>query len=174
MYLILLDNGRSEVLTNTKQRTALACIKCGACLNVCPVFKNIGGHAYQTVYKGPIGSIITPLMLGMEEYKYLSFASPSSMECQSECPVKIDFPNLLQQNRTDSIKLSPPGKTEKLAIFFWKTAMLKRNTMDKGGAKLKNFMLRQFFKKSWGERREMPSVSQKSFNQIWRERKGIK
>lgn len=174
MYVILLDNGRSDVLAKTTQRPALGCIKCGACFNVCPVYKNIGGHAYQTVYNGPIGSIISPLMQGMETYKYLSFASPSAMECVSECPVKIDFPKLLQQNRTDSIKISPPGKTEKLAIYFWKTAMLKRSSMDKGGAKLKNFMLRQFFKKSWGERREIPTVAQKSFNQLWRERKGIK
>ena len=113
-------------------------------------------------------------MFGMEEYKYLSFASASSMECVSECPLKIDFPKLLQHNRTSSVKISPPGKTEKLSLFFWKTAMLKRSNMDKGGAKLKNFMLRQFFKKSWGNRREMPLVAPKSFNQIWRERKGLK
>ncbi len=174
MYVLLIDNGRSNVLAKTSQRSALGCIKCGACFNVCPVYKNIGGHAYQAVYNGPIGSILSPLMYGMEEYKYLSFASASSMECVPECPVKIDFPKLLQTNRTDTIKSSPPGKTEKLAIFFWKTAMLKRSSMDKGGTKLKNFMLRQFFKKSWGERREIPSVAPKSFNQIWRERKGIR
>ncbi len=174
MVVVLIDNGRSDVLAQINQRSALACIQCAACFNVCPVYKNVGGHAYQTVYNGPIGSILSPLMLGMEEYKYLSFASSSSMECVAECPVKIDFPKLLQHNRTSSIKLSSPAKTEKLAIFFWKTAMLKRNNMDKGGAKLKNFMLRQFFKKSWGERREMPTVAQKSFNQIWRERKGLK
>ena len=173
MYVILLDNGRSEILAQTNQRSALGCIKCGSCISVCPVYRNIGGHAYQSVYYGPIGSITTPLRLGMESYKYLSFASPSAMECVSVCPVKIDFPKLLQNNRTASIKLAAPGKTEKLSIFFWKTAMLKRNKMDKGGAKLKNFMLRQFFKKSWGDRREMPVVAPKSFNQIWRDRKGI-
>lgn len=174
MYVILIDNGRSDVLAQINQRTALSCIQCGACYNVDPVYRNIGGHAYQAIYNGPIGSILTPLMLGMEEYKYLSFASASSMESVSECPLKIDFPKLLQHNRTSSIKISPPGKTEKLALFFWKTAMLKRNNMDKGGAKLKNFMLRQFFKKSWGNRREIPLVAHKSFNQIWRERKGLK
>jgi L-lactate dehydrogenase complex protein LldF len=174
MFVVLLDNGRSDVLAQINQRSALACIKCGACYAVCPVYKNIGGHSYQAVYNGPIGSILTPLLKGMEEYKFLSFASPSSMECAEECPVKIDFPKLLQHNRTDSIKICPPGKTEKLALFFWKAAMLKRNNMDKGGAKLKNFMLRQFFKKSWGDRREIPSVAAKSFNQIWKERKGIK
>ena len=174
MFVILIDNGRSNVLAQTNQRSALGCIKCGACFNVCPVYTNIGGHAYQAAHNGPIGSVITPHMKGMDDYKYLSFASTLCGKCVSVCPVKIDIPKLLQHNRTDSVKISPPGKTEKLSIFFWKTAMLKRSNMDKGGAKLKNFMLRQFFKKSWGERREMPLVAQKSFNQIWRERKGIK
>ena len=174
MYVILLDNGRSNILEQVNQRSALSCINCGACHNTCPIYKSIGGHAYQSVYTGPIGSITTPLRSGMSAYKYLSFASPSAMESVSECPVKINFPKLLQNNRTASVQSSPPGKTEKLSIFFWKAAMLKRSNMDKGGAKLKNFMLRQFFKRSWGERREMPVVAQKSFNQIWRERKGIK
>lgn len=174
MYVILLDNGRSNILEQVNQRSALACINCGACHNSCPVYKSIGGHAYQSVYTGPIGSITTPIRSEMSAYKYLSFASPSAMESVSECPVKINFPKLLQNNRTASVLSSPTGKTEKLSIFFWKAAMLKRSNMDKGGAKLKNFMLRQFFKRSWGERREMPVVAQKSFNQIWRERKGIK
>ncbi|MBP6412836.1 MAG: lactate utilization protein [Bacteroidia bacterium] len=174
VYVVLIDNGRSDVLAQTNQRSALSCLRCGACYNVCPVYRTIGGHAYQTVYNGPIGAVITPLMQGREEYKYLSYATVSSQELIAACPVKIDCAKLVQHNRTESIKLAPPGKTEKLSIFFWKTAMLKRSNMDKGGAKLKNFMMRQFYKKSWGDRREMPQVATKSFNQLWRERKGIK
>lgn len=174
VYVVLIDNGRSDVLAQTNQRSALSCIRCGACHNVCPVYRTIGGHAYQSVYNGPIGAVITPLMKGRDEYKYLSYATVSSQELLAACPVKIDCAKLVQYNRTESIKMAPPGKTEKLSIFFWKTAMLKRSNMDKGGAKLKNFMMRQFFKKSWGERREMPQVAHKSFNQLWRERKGIK
>ena len=174
VYVILIDNGRSDVLAQTNQRSALSCIRCGACHNVCPVYRTIGGPAYQSVYNGPIGSVLTPLMKGRDEYKFLSYATVSSQELLAACPVKIDCAKLLQHNRTESIKLAPPGKTEKLSVFFWKTAMLKRSNMDKGGAKLKNFMMRQFFKKSWGERREMPQVAPKSFNQLWRERKGIK
>ena len=171
MYVILLDNGRSALLAETDQRQALSCIRCGACLNACPVYKTVGGHSYSTTYSGPIGSVITPHMRGMQDFKHLSFASSLCGKCTEVCPVKIDIHKLLLFNRRDAIKKGYSTKTENLVWFFWKSAMLKRNKMDKGGAKLKNFMLKQFFKKQWGERRDLPVVAQKSFNQIWRERK---
>ncbi len=174
MYVILLDNGRSTLLEGPEQRRALSCIRCGACSNACPIYKTIGGHAYGTTYGGPIGSIITPHFKGMEEFKHLSFASTLCGECKEVCPVKIDIPKLLLLNRKQSIEKGLSTKAENWVWFFWKGAMLKRSKMDKGGAKVKNFMLKQFFKKSWGERRELPTIAQKSFNQIWRERKGIK
>jgi L-lactate dehydrogenase complex protein LldF len=174
MYVILLDNGRSTVLAETEQRRALSCIRCGACLNACPVYQTIGGHSYGTTYSGPIGSIITPHFQGMEEFKHLSYASTLCGKCTEVCPVKIDIHKLLLQNRKQSIDKGLSTKTENWVWHFWKKAMLKRSKMDKGGAKLKNFMLKQFFKKQWGERRELPQVSQKSFNQIWKERKGMK
>ena len=154
MYVILLDNG--------------------ACLNVCPVYNTIGGHSYGTTYSGPIGSVITPHFKGMEEFKHLSFASSLCGKCTEVCPVKIDIHKLLLYNRRDSISKGFSSKTENWVWHFWKKAMLKRSKMDKGGAKLKNFMLKQFFKKQWGERRDLPVIAQKSFNQIWRERKGMK
>lgn len=174
MIVILLDNGRSSLLDKTEQRQALSCIGCGACSNVCPVYKSIGGHAYGTTYSGPIGSIITPHLKGMEEFKHLSYASTLCGKCTEICPVKIDLHKLLLLNRRDSVENGFSSKTDNWIWHFWKKAMLKRAKMDKGGAKLKNFMLKQFFKKTWGERRELPEVAQKSFNQIWRERKGIK
>jgi L-lactate dehydrogenase complex protein LldF len=75
MYVILPDNGRTNLLNQKQQKSALTCIRCGACLNACPIYRNIGGHTYETVYSGPIGSIITPYMHGLKEYKHLSFAS---------------------------------------------------------------------------------------------------
>jgi len=174
MYVILLDNGRTTVLAETEQRRALSCIKCGACLNACPVYQTVGGHTYGTTYSGPIGSIITPHFKGMEEFKHLSFASTLCGKCTEVCPVKIDIHKLLQINRKQSVDMKLSTKTENWVWHFWKRAMLKRSKMDKGGAKLKNFMIKQFFKKQWGERRELPQVVNKSFNQIWRERKGIK
>lgn len=174
MYVILLDNGRSTLLAETEQRRALSCIRCGACLNVCPVYQTIGGHAYGTTYSGPIGSVITPYMKGMEEFKHLSYASTLCGKCTDVCPVKIDIHKLLLLNRSDAVQKGLTTKTENWVWFFWKGAMLKRSKMDKGGAKLKNFMLKQFFKKQWGERRDLPQVAPKSFNQMWRERKGMK
>lgn len=174
MYVILLDNGRSTLLEKGDQRQALTCIGCGACSNVCPVFQTIGGHSYGTNYVGPIGSIVTPHLQGMEEFKHLSYASTLCGKCTEICPVKIDLHKLLLLNRRDTVDGGYSSKTDNWTWHFWKKAMLKRSKMDKGGAKLKNFMLKQFFKKAWGERRELPQVASKSFNQIWRERKGIK
>jgi L-lactate dehydrogenase complex protein LldF len=174
MYVILLDNGRTNLLAETEQRRALSCIRCGACLNACPVYQTVGGHAYGTTYTGPIGSIITPHFKGMEEFKHLSFASTLCGKCTEVCPVKIDIHKLLLVNRKQTVDQKMSTKTENWVWHFWKKAMLKRSKMDKGGAKLKNFMIKQFFKKQWGERRELPQVTAKSFNQIWRERKGIK
>lgn len=174
MYVILLDNGRSALLDLPEQRQALSCIGCGACSTVCPVYQTIGGQAYGTTYSGPIGSIITPHLQGMEEFKHLSYASTLCGKCTEVCPAKIDLHKLLLLNRRDSVEKGLAAKTDNWIWHFWKRAMLKRSKMDKGGAKLKNFMLKQFFKKSWGERREFPLAGTKSFNQIWRERKGMK
>lgn len=174
MYVILVDNGRSTLLEKPEQRQALTCIGCGACSNVCPVFQTIGGHSYGTTYVGPIGSIVTPHLKGMEEFKHMSYASTLCGKCTEVCPVKIDLHKLLLLNRRDTVDNGYSSKTDNWTWHFWKKAMLKRSKMDKGGAKLKNFMLKQFFKKAWGERRELPQVANKSFNQIWRERKGIK
>ena len=174
MIVVLLDNGRTKLLAHNEQRRALACIRCGACLNACPVYQAVGGHTYGTVYSGPIGAAILPHKEGLQEYKHLSNASSICGKCTEVCPVNIDLHNLLLYNRRDAVAAGTPSKTENMTWFFWKAAMLKRSKMDKGGAKLKNFMLRQFFRKSWGERRELPEIAQKSFNQWWRERKGIK
>jgi L-lactate dehydrogenase complex protein LldF len=174
MYVILLDNGRTTLLAETEQRRALSCIRCGACLNVCPVYQNIGGHSYGTTYSGPIGSIITPHFKGMEEFKHLSYASTMCGKCTEVCPVKIDIHKLLLINRKQSVQEGLSTKAENWVWHVWKRGMLKRSKMDWGGAKVKNLLIKQFFKKQWGERRDLPQVAAKSFNQIWRERKGIK
>ncbi|MBI3511671.1 MAG: lactate utilization protein [Bacteroidetes bacterium] len=174
LYLVLLDNGRTNALEKVDQRRALGCIRCGACLNACPVYVSAGGHAYASAYPGPIGAALLPNIFPDHSYDHLSNASPLCGKCTEVCPVKIDVHNLLLLNRRDAAATGRATKTENVMWFFWKGAMMKRSKMDKGGAKLKNFMLRQFFRKSWGDRRELPQVAQKSFNQMWRERKGIR
>ena len=99
MYLVLLENNRTEILQHEKQRIALGCIRCGACLNACPVYKNIGGHTYNTTYSGPIGSVITPHLRGMEEFIHFSFASSLCGSCTQVCPVNIPLHELLLYNR---------------------------------------------------------------------------
>lgn len=169
MYVILLDNGRTNLLAQKEQRQALYCIRCGACLNACPVYKNIGGHTYETTYSGPIGSIITPHMAGMKEFKHLSYASSLCGKCTEVCPVKIDIHKMLLLNRRDSVKQGLSPFSENMGWKGWKTGMLKRKTMDMFGGKFKNLMLRTFFKKSWGKHRELPKVAEKSFSKQWKE-----
>jgi L-lactate dehydrogenase complex protein LldF len=170
MYLVLLDNGRTKLLQDAEKRQALNCIRCGACLNVCPVYKNIGGQSYGSSYNGPIGAVITPHYEGMEKFKHLSYASTLCGACTSVCPVKIDLHNLLLLNRQQSVEegYSPGG--EKRAYKLWKMAMLKRGYMNLLGKGLKNFFLNYMFGEGWGKRRELPKVAPKSFNELWKEK----
>ncbi|NTW25217.1 MAG: lactate utilization protein, partial [Lentimicrobium sp.] len=171
MYVILIDNGRSEVLARKHQRMALSCIRCGACLNTCPVYKTIGGHAYGTTYSGPIGAVITPWLKGMNEYKHLSFASSLCGSCTEVCPVKINLHELLLYNRNDSVKQKYFSVFDAVSMFAWKHIMLNRKWMDTGSGKLKNLILGKVFGKSWGPRRKMPLLSEKNFGQLWAERR---
>jgi L-lactate dehydrogenase complex protein LldF len=170
MYVVLLDNGRTNLLAQKDQRQGLYCIRCGACLNVCPVYKNIGGHTYETTYSGPIGSIITPHMRGMEEFKHLSYASSLCGKCTEVCPVKIDIHKMLLLNRRDAVRENLVPTKEKWGWAVWKKGMLKRNLTDFFGGKAKNFFMRTFFKSSWGHFKDMPKVAEKSFSQQWKER----
>ena len=167
MYVILLDNGRTNLLAQQEQRQALSCIRCGACLNACPIYKGVGGHSYGATYSGPIGSVITPHYNGMAEFKHLSFASSLCAKCTEVCPVHIDIHKHLLFNRRDSVDQGMSPFSEKFAFTLWKKAMLSRKLMNKGGSGIKNFVLRNFFKTKWGSRRELPKVAEKSFNEMW-------
>ncbi|WAC41383.1 LutB/LldF family L-lactate oxidation iron-sulfur protein [Pedobacter sp. SL55] len=169
MYVILLDNGRTNLLAQKDQRQALYCIRCGACLNACPVYKNIGGHTYNTTYSGPIGSIITPHFKGMQEFKHLSYASSLCGKCSEVCPVKIDIHKMLLLNRRDAAVANENTAKENMGWNLWKKGMKKRSLMDFFGGKMKNFFLKTFFKKGWGKYREMPEVAEKSFAKRWEE-----
>ncbi|MDZ4782415.1 MAG: LutB/LldF family L-lactate oxidation iron-sulfur protein [Planctomycetia bacterium] len=122
-HLVLLDNGRSRILSGPL-RESLFCIRCGACLNACPVYRNIGGHAYGGVYAGPIGAVLTPLYDGLAENKHLPHASSLCGACQTACPVKIAIPELLVKLRGALHEL-PAGdlRIEHLAYLFWARAM---------------------------------------------------
>src|SRR4029079_2718335 len=106
-HVVLLDNQRTTLLADAEQRDSLGCIRCGACLNVCPIFRNVGGHAYGTVYGGPIGSVITPHLRDLQDWKHLSYASSLCGACTETCPVKIDLAHHLLQNRRNASQQKP-------------------------------------------------------------------
>ena len=170
MYLVLLENNRSEILKHEEQRLALPCIRCGACLNACPVYKNIGGHTYATTYSGPIGSVITPHLKGMKDYKHLSFASSLCGKCSEVCPVKIPLHELLLNNRNESVEAGYSKSMDKISMYGMSRTLSKRKRMDFFSAGMKNLALQMFFKKIWGHHRELPKVAKKSFRAMWMER----
>ena len=169
MIVILLDNGRTHILQNPKQRESLYCIRCGACLNACPIYKNIGGHAYGTTYSGPIGSVITPNLQGMEAFKHLSYASSLCGNCTEVCAVKINLHELLLENRHESVDEGLTTFTERMAWKIWRLASLKRGLMNLGSGNLKNKVVNGLFK-DWNKNRSDLNFSQKTFNQQWKER----
>ena len=169
MYVILLDNGRTNILQNPKQRESLYCIRCGACLNACPVYKNIGGHAYGVTYSGPIGSVITPHLQGLDEYKHLSNASSLCGNCTEVCAVKINLHELLLENRHEAVDQGLSSFGEELAWKIWKIANLRRGMMNMGNGKLKTKLVNGLFK-GWEKNRSELQFSQKTFNELWKER----
>lgn len=169
MYVILLDNGRTNILANEKTRESLYCIRCGACLNACPVYKNIGGHAYGTTYSGPIGSVITPHLKDMGDWKHLSYASSLCGNCTEVCAVKINLHELLLENRHEAVEEGAAAWTEKMAWKAWKIASLNRKWMNKGSQKTKNWMVNKVFK-GWTAHRGDLDFASKTFNEQWKER----
>ncbi len=172
MYLILLDNGRSKLLKEERQRQALSCIRCGACLNACPVYKNIGGHTYDTTYSGPIGAVITPYLKDFKKYKHLSFASSLCGKCTTVCPVKIPLHELLLVNRSHAVKKGYYTFFEKQSINISSRALGSRKMLDMLSGGTKNSLMKLSVKKAWGPRRELPEIAPKSFNQLWKEKEG--
>jgi L-lactate dehydrogenase complex protein LldF len=176
-HVVLLDNRRTELLADPEQRDALHCIRCGACLNVCPIFRNVGGHTYGTTYSGPIGSVITPHLRGLQDWKHLSFSSSLCGACTETCPVKIDLAHHLLQNRRNS--------TQEKQSFLWKTGfqifsfIFNRPALYKLiaplgriGQKLhplvKGTKLDPAY--SWTKTREAPKIAGQTFKEYWRNR----
>jgi L-lactate dehydrogenase complex protein LldF len=177
-HVILLDNHRTQLLADPEQRDALHCIRCGTCLNVCPVFRNVGGHTYGTTYQGPIGSVITPHLRGLQEWKHLSNASSLCGACTAACPVKIDLHHHLLHNRRNAIKEKPVW-WEKLAFQAFAFGMNRPwlywlgGKMAWIGQKLHPLVLATPFDpaRSWTATREAPEISERTFKDFWSERK---
>lgn len=176
-HLVLIDNRRTELLADAEQRDALHCIRCGACLNVCPIFKNAGGHSYGTTYQGPIGSVITPHLRGLQDWKHLSAASSLCGSCTEVCPVKIDIHHHLLHNRRNASNQKPVW-WEKTAfdLFAW---VAQRPQLFQFGLKIarlsqpfQNWVNGSFMDpaKAWTQTRDLPEIPEKSFREQWKKR----
>jgi L-lactate dehydrogenase complex protein LldF len=174
-HLVVLDNGRSRVLA-TPFRESLQCIRCGACLNACPVYRRIGGHAYGGVYSGPIGSILTPLYDSVHDNPHLPHASSLCGACQAACPVKINIPHMLIGLR-ELEHHHRPSRMEKLAYGVW-TAVLARPWLYRFVLRFARVVLRPFARNGWLRRlpgpgsgwtvaRDFPAPAKKSFRELW-------
>jgi len=182
-YLVLLDNGRSKILADAEKRQTLYCIRCGACSNVCPVYRRIGGHAYPGAYSGPIGAILTPQFQGVGHEPGLPFASSLCGACGEVCPVKIDIPRMLLALRRDVKKAETrdaPRNVEKFGFGAWAWVMRHPRVFERLGflaQALLGTTARGEWHRSlpgpmgaWTAKRDFPPVAARSFRQLWRER----
>ncbi len=185
-YLILLDNGRSSIYSS-EFAEALACIRCGACLNICPVYQNVGGHAYGWVYPGPIGAVITPLLVGKEHASPLPFASSLCGACKQACPVDIDLPTLLLKLRRDLEPVQPPALRAGIKawalgfrqpLLYWMggraASLITRHIgmYQTGERRIKS--LPYPFISNWTQNRDFPAFAAQTFHEWWAENRAAK
>ena len=178
-HLVLLDNGRSDILARGHGE-ALMCIRCGACLNVCPVYREIGGHAYGSTYSGPIGAVISPL-LGMDvtDENKLPHASTLCGACREACPVQIDLPKLLLDQRSEQVQTGNSSWFDNQAIRGFAHAMKSRHRYEMAGkvsratsnlmagSKSGNIKFMPPPLSAWTESRNFPTFAKMSFREIW-------
>ncbi|WP_244825021.1 lactate utilization protein B [Carboxylicivirga mesophila] len=166
MVIFLLDNKRTELYQNSTAKDALKCIRCGACLNACPVYKNIGGYTYNTTYSGPVGSVISPYLNGFEGYNHLSFASSLCGKCEEVCPVKIPLTKLLLYNRQ---KAQPhQGLSEKSVGVFLYNTLKNRLLMNRIGGRFNMWLARRFASSFIGKQKSLSPFASKTFNAQWK------
>ncbi|HLL88746.1 MAG TPA: 4Fe-4S dicluster domain-containing protein, partial [Tepidisphaeraceae bacterium] len=181
-HLVLVDNGRTEILADPEFRETLRCIRCGACLNACPIYRSIGGHAYGSVYPGPIGALITPLFQGLGKFKDLPQASSLCGACYEACPVKINIPKHLINLRRDIVKRHINGWLERTVYRTW-AAGLKSPFVYAAIGNFQKWDLRRRARKGngwirnlpvpaagWTQVRDMPAPAKRTFHQMWKQR----
>jgi L-lactate dehydrogenase complex protein LldF len=174
MHVVLIDNGRTAILADPEQRDSLHCIRCGACLNVCPIFKNVGGFTYGTTYQGPIGSVITPHLRGLADWNHLSGASSLCGACTDACPVRIDIHHHLLHNRRNAARAAP-GRLERLAHRIFAAVAVRPWLFAAAGSLGRRTLgiarwLRPPLLREWLATRDLPPAPTRSFRSQWRSR----
>ena len=181
-HVVLLDNGRSGVLDDPETRSTLACIRCGACLNICPVYRETGGHAYGSVYAGPIGAILTPQLQAMKYSRSLPFASTLCGACYEVCPVKIDIPEILLDLRNKVVKSHGATMGERFAMRLAARAFSSGGRLQ-SAQKLVRIAQKRYVAngvierlpgmlENWTRFRDLFPVPAQSFRQWWAARPG--
>jgi L-lactate dehydrogenase complex protein LldF len=170
-HLVLLDAGRTDVLADEVGRAALRCIRCSACLNVCPVYERTGGHAYESVYPGPIGAILTPQLQGLENAPTLPWASSLCGACYEVCPVKIDIPTILVHLRGRVVREVGAPAPERAAMAAMARVFASRRAYEAAqrAAKLGRGPLAGAALRPWTRSRELPEVPKQTFRDWWRD-----
>ncbi len=183
LHIILLDNGRTGILQG-KYREILKCIRCGACLNVCPVFQSVGGHAYGWVYPGPVGSVLTPLLLGLPESSPLPDASTLCGACGEICPVKIPIHGMLVELRADGRAQGLKSPAEVLGMKAFASVMSRGGILE-AFQRMAGAVSKLLFKErkiewlpsplsGWTERRDFPAPAPQPFRKLWKKQRGIR
>jgi L-lactate dehydrogenase complex protein LldF len=170
LHIVLLDNGRSRMLAHPITRQSLACVRCGACLNACPVYQQVGGHAYGSVYPGPIGSVITPQLIGIEKAAQLPYASSLCGACREVCPVKIDIPGLLLHLRGEISRTQARGRSKERWGFKLWALVMTRPWLYRFAARAAR-VFQPWFRTSlaaWTNWRDLRPLETESFREHWR------
>ncbi len=168
-HVILLDNGRTKVLADGESRETLHCIRCAACLNTCPVYRQTGGHAYGSIYSGPIGAILTPQLQGMEHSQSLPYASSLCGACYEVCPVKINIPEILIHLRRRIVENGDAPQTERIGMNMaaFTFADSKRLGVAQKLVQLGNKPMEAIGLPGWSAARDMPVVPKETFREWW-------
>jgi len=178
MHVVLLDNNRTQLLADPEQRDALHCIRCGACLNVCPIYRNVGGHTYGSTYQGPIGSVITPHLRGLQDWKHLPSASSLCGACTETCPVKIDLHHHLLHNRRNAMAEQPAWRQQLMFRGF--RFVMNRPWLFRLVGKVSRLLqplhrlvdgTRLDPLREWTKTRTLPKVAGRTFRETWRGRR---
>lgn len=167
MVVVLLDNNRTEIAREKKHYKALKCIRCGACLNACPIYKNVGGYTYNATYSGPIGSVITPYFKGFKSYNHLSYACTVCGACTEVCPVKIPLHDLLLLNRMKTVEQNHTSFTWNMGMKAYEWAFRKRKNLDIVGGSVKNQLVK-LNSNVLGNEKEFPRFAKKSYSETWK------